>query len=227
MVVTMAGVTAAAGQTVDELVARNVAAKGGLAKLRSVQTVKQTSRLTAQGMQALMMVYGKRPNLLRQELTMGGQLIINAYDGVTPWMVNPLVGSPNPIVISGPQADMIREQSAFDGPLVEYGAKGYKVASLGKETVDKTEAYHLQVTTPSGQVMHLYLDAETGLDLKLVTESGSLKLQQEFLDYRDVDGIKMPFTIRTSVNGVPQSEIKVESVEFNVPIDDAIFRMPK
>lgn len=222
-----AGVTAASAQSVDELVAKNIDAKGGLARLRAVQTVKQTSKMTMQGMQAILTVYSKRPNLLRQEVTIGGQLVINAFDGVTPWMVNPLVGSPRPMVISGPQADMIREQSSFDGPLVDYKAKGYAAELVGKETVDQTEAYHLRLKAPSGQVMHLYLDAKTGLDLKLGSETEAGRLEQVFSDYRDVEGIKIPFTIRTLVNGVPQSEVTVESVEFNAAIDDAIFRMPK
>jgi hypothetical protein len=50
---------------------------------------------------------------------------------------------------------------------------------------------------------------------------------QQLSDYRDVNGIKVPFQTRTLVNGVLQTEMKVESVEFNVPIDTALFRLPK
>jgi hypothetical protein len=46
-------------------------------------------------------------------------------------------------------------------------------------------------------------------------------------DYRDVEGIKIPFSIRTLANGIQQGQIVVDKVEFNVKIDDAIFRMPK
>jgi outer membrane lipoprotein-sorting protein len=209
------------------LIARNLDAKGGLAKLRAVQTVKQSSHITMQGMEAVLTVFGKRPNLVRQEMAISGKLVISAYDGVVAWMVNPLVGTDSPMMISGPQADLIREQSNFDGPLVDYRTKGYVVEFIGKETVDGTEAYHLRLTSPTQQVMHLYLDAKTGLDLKLVSEMNLGRLEQVFSDYRDVDGIKVPFNIRTLVNGVPQSEIKVDSVEFNVPVDNAVFRMPR
>ena len=223
----VAGATAASAQNVDELVAKNIDAKGGLARLRAVQTVKQASKMTMQGMQAILTVYAKRPSLLRQEVTIDDQLVVSAFDGVTPWMVNPLVGSQKPMIISGPQADMIREQSSFDGPLVDYKAKGYTVELVGRETVDQVEAFHLRLKAPSGLVMHLYLDAKTGLDLKLGSETEAGRMEQVFSDYRNVQGIKIPFTIRTLINGVPQSEVTVESVEFNVTIDDAIFRMPK
>ena len=75
--------------------------------------------------------------------------------------------------------------------------------------------------------LHLYLDAATGLEARRSTEVESLKLEQELSDYRPVNGVTIPFHIRLLVNGVPQSEMKVQSVEFNVAMDDAIFRMPK
>ena len=105
--------------TVDELVAKNLEAKGGLKRLRAVLSIKQTALLSMMGTQASMTIYSKRPNLVRQETKVAGQFVINGFDGVTPWIVNPLAGPPRPIVVSGPQADMIREQSEFDGPLVE------------------------------------------------------------------------------------------------------------
>jgi hypothetical protein len=83
------------------------------------------------------------------------------------------------------------------------------------------------MVSASRQVVHLYLDAATGLEAKRTTEVDSLKLEQEFSDFRAVDGVTLPFHVRLVVNGVPQSEFKVKSVEFNVPMDDAIFRMPK
>lgn len=215
-----------ATQSVDDLVARNLAAKGGLARLKTVQTIKQTSRLNMQGMEATLTVYSKRPNLLRQEVSVGGQLVINAFDGVTPWIINPLVGSTRPMVVSGPQAASIREQSNFDGPLVDYKDKGYVIDLEGTETLGGKQVFHLRLTSALRQVSHLYIDADTGLDLKLTTQIGQLKLEQEFSDYRDTEGIKVPFLIKTMTNGVPQSEIRVQSVEFNVRVDDAMFRMP-
>ena len=65
------------------------------------------------------------------------------------------------------------------------------------------------------------------LEVKLVTETDTTTIEQELADYREVEGIKIPFVIRTSANGVKQGEIRLEKVEFNVKLDDAIFRMPK
>ncbi len=213
--------------TVDELIAKNLAAKGGLERLKAVNTIKQTSVVTLQGVDTPMTVYSKRPNLLRQEVKVGGQTVINAFDGVTPWIINPLVGPPIPIVVTGPQADMIREQSSFDGPLVDYQGQGYTIAAEGLETTGDRVLIHLRLTSRTKQVSHLYLDAITFLEAKLTNEMDKMKLEQEFSDYRDVDGIKVPFLIRTLTNGVVQSEIKVQKVEFNTKMDNTLFSLPK
>ena len=217
----------AAQQSVDELIAKNLEAKGGLAKLNAVQSMKQVSQFSMSGMAATMTVYSKRPNRVRQEVKIGGQTVISAFDGVTTWVVNPMVGSNRPIAVTGPQADMLREQGDFDGPLVDYKTKGYTVELVGSETLGERKVNHLKLVSPSRQIVHLYLDASTNLEARRATEVESLKLEQELGDYRPVDGVMIPFHIRLLVNGVPQSEMKVESVQFNVTMDDAIFRMPK
>jgi len=218
----------ASGQAVDDLVARNVEAKGGLVRLRAVQTLRQSSRISMMGMEATVTLYGKRPNLMRQEQSLAGQKVVSGFDGQTPWIVNPLTGSSAPVALTGPQADLVREQaSAFDGPLVGYRERGQTVELVGLETIGARKMHHLKLTARSGQVQHCYLDAETMLEARLMFESEGARFEQEISDYRDVEGIKIPFHIRLLVNGVQQSEVMVEKVEFNVAIDDAIFRMPK
>jgi outer membrane lipoprotein-sorting protein len=221
-------VRAAQTQTVDELLARNIQAKGGMEKLRSIQTVKQTGRLNIQGMEGKQVVYAKRPNLLRQELTMSGTLVVMAFDGQTPWMINPNLGAAAPIAMTGPLAEMIKDQSSFDGPLIDYKAKGYLIDLVGPETLAGRQVYHLKLTDKARQVQHCYLDAETGLEAKLVSQNEmGQSFEQELSDYRDVEGIKVPFSIRTLSNGVQQGQITVDKVEFNVKIVDAIFKLPK
>jgi hypothetical protein len=125
-------------------------------------------------------------------------------------------------------ADTIREQSSFEGPLVDYKAKGFLIDLVGTEALGDRTVYHLKLTTPSKQVNHLYIDAASGLEARLTTEvDASTKVDQEFFDYRDVEGVKVPFLIKTLTNGVLQSEIRVQTVQLNVPVDDAMFRMPK
>jgi outer membrane lipoprotein-sorting protein len=213
--------------TVDEVIAKNIEAKGGLAKLKAVTTIKQTSMQTMQGQSINTTTFMKRPNLTRTELSVNGRLVINAYDGNIAWIINPLAGSTQPVLVSGPQADMIRDQAAFDGPLVDYKEQGYTVTVEGSETMGDRNVVHLKLTSRKRQISHMYLDASTWLEAKLTSEADQFKLDQEFSDYRAVDGVMWAFQVRALVNGALQSEIKVQRVEFNTVMDDAMFRLPK
>lgn len=224
-----------AAMSVDDIVIKNLTAKGGLDKLKAVNTMKQTATITFQGMSAETTIWSKRPNYLRQEVIVNGQKIINGFDGKTPWIVNPMAGSSRPIEIQGPQADSIRDQSYFDGPLVDYKSQGTVITLEGSESApgegpgQATNARLLIILklTKGQQVTRLYLDAKTYLEAKLSTVTDRLKLDQEFSDYRDVKGIQMPHLIRAISNGVLQNEMKVKTVEFDVSMDDAMFRVPK
>ena len=219
----------ASSQTVDELIARNLESKGGLARMRAIQTMKQTRRMNLQGMEAPVTVYAKRPNMVRQEISTGGRVIVMAYDGVTAWTVNPLAngGASTPIQVTGSMADTIRQESDFDGPLVDYREKGFTIERVGLEALGTAKVHHLKVTNRKGVVQHFYLDEKTALEVKLTMETDASTIEQELLDYRTVEEIKIPFVIRTLANGVKQGEIKLEKVEFNIKIDDAMFKMPK
>ncbi|HEX5213842.1 MAG TPA: hypothetical protein VFV98_00185 [Vicinamibacterales bacterium] len=219
--------SALAQNAVDDLIAKNLAAKGGLEKLKSITSMKQISKMTTQGTEATITVYSKRPNLQRQEVRIAGQTVTNGFDGEVSWIINPLSGMNRPIVVTGAQADVIREQAAFDGPLVDYQARGSKVLLSGIETIGDQKVQHLQVIDRSQHAQHIYLDAETNLETKIVSILDGRKFEQELSDYREVEGVKFPFTIKMSVDGVVQSQISVQSVEFNVKIDDAMFKAVK
>jgi hypothetical protein len=222
----IAGAVSVSAQTVDDLVARNIQARGGLTRLKAVQTIRQTSDLTMDATRASVVVYGKRPNLIRQEITVGGQTIVNGFDGRTPWMINPLTGARGAMAITGPQADVIREQSNFDGPLVDYKARGYRIELGGTELAGGRQLYRLRITGPNQLVQDCFLDATTGLEAKIVTRAAAGIIEQEMGDFREIDGIMVPFSIRTTVNGVMQSQVAVKTVQFNVPIEDRIFAAP-
>lgn len=216
-------------ESADQLVARNIAAKGGLEKLKSIQTIKTTSIVNANGQEMPLTVYGRRPNLIRQEISINKQLVVSAFDGQVAWILNPLLGpqQSKPIVMAGPQSEQIKADSAFDGPLVDYRGQGYTAAVDDLETVDGVEQAHIRLTATSGRVIHIYLNNKTGLDVRHVTVTNQVRLEQHFDDYRAVDGYTVPFRIRTLVNGVQQSEVRVQQVEFNMTVDDALFKLPK
>ena len=217
------------GQTADEIVAKNLKAKGGAEKWKSVSSVKITGKLSAQGRELPMTVYTKRPNLMRQDITTPAGNAVQAFDGVTPWVLPP--GSDIAREITGPQGDAARSGAEFDGPLIDYAAKGHKVELVGKEKLGTGEVYHLKLTRKDGTVEHYFIDVESGLEAKRSTEvdAGGIKqmLESEMSDYKSVDGILIPHTLKQSVDGSPRMQMTIDKIELNAPMDDALFRMPK
>ena len=221
--------SAALGQTADEIIARNLQAKGGVEKWKTIASVKMTGTLSAQGQDVPMTVYTKRPNLLRQDITTPAGKVVQAFDGTTAWVIPP--GAEAAREISGPQADAARNNSDFDGPLLDYAAKGHRVELVGREKVGSAEVYHLKLTRKDGGVEHYYIDVTSNLEVKRTAEmnagGGTRTLESELSNYKAVDGVMVPHTMSQSVNGSPVMQVRFSTIQFNLPMDDELFRMPK
>ena len=113
----------------------NLKAKGGAEKWQSVKSVKMTGRMTAQGNEMPLTVYAMRPNYNRQEITMPAGKAIQAFDGTTAWVVNPMLGISTPQAVPGPAAEFAKHSADFDGALINYKEKGNTIELVGKENV--------------------------------------------------------------------------------------------
>lgn len=216
--------------TADELVAKNIAARGGEEKLKSLNTIKMTGTVSAQGMDMPITLLTKRPNKMRQELTVQGQPIVQAFDGETVWASNPMMG-PGARAVEGPQADVLKNQALFDGPLVGYKDRGDTVEVVGPAEVDGAKAWKLKISRKDGRAFHIFLDASTFLERQwsATMEQNGLTMDVDtvFQDYQPVDGVQMARSMRTVIGGNPAASVKIDTVEFNAPVEDSVFVMPK
>jgi outer membrane lipoprotein-sorting protein len=220
----------AAAPSLDAIVAKNIQAKGGEAKLKAVQSMKMSGRVTIQSMDLNMMIATKRPNMMRQEMQFQDKKIVVGFDGTTAWTINPLLGSEAAQEMTGAQADLARDQADFDGPLLDWKGKGHTLEYVGTEDVGGAKAHKLKLTKKNGQIQYLFLDAESGIDLKTtvqVPQGGTtMTVETEMSDYRPVEGIMMPHALKTSINGMQTGSIVVDKIELNTPVDEAQFKMP-
>jgi hypothetical protein len=216
-----------AAPTVDEVVAMNLKARGGVELLRAIESMKMTGTVTSPAGQAKMTNWVMRPNRKRTETNFGGQKAIEAFDGTTAWVS--MGGLPPQLIPPSARLDEAKKRSEIDPPLLDYKERGRTVTLVGREKVDGTDVYHLRITD-GGQVTHYYVDAATGLEKKISNwiSDGKMSAQVElrFSDFREVQGRMVPFTIQQIVDGKPVAQTRLESVEFNIPIDDAMFKMP-
>lgn len=220
----------AAAQTVDEVIARHIEARGGAAKLKAIETVRITRTVATPFADLKVVVYRKRPHLLRIEQTVPGQATIaRAVGGTEAW--DTIQGK---VVVRTSQgfADARDLDGDFDGPLVDWQAKGHTVVLEGREKLPGGEAYRLRVTTRGGASGYVYLDAGTYLDRRHVdlTSNRQAQVVVDFAGWREVNGVKFAFDIteeRTGKAPVQTLVTYTESIETNVLIDDGMFAAPK
>ncbi len=222
----------ASAQTAEELVAKNIQARGGLEKIKAVNTLRMTGKIYVSGFYAVVSVEKKRDHLLRQNFTVQGMTQVQAYDGSSGWQIQPFGGRKDPQLMGEDDMRDLVDDSDIDGPLVDYQAKGNKVEYLGHDTVDGDDVYQLKVTLKNGDVIYYYLDPDTYLEIKREKQQfirGSVRESEELLgSYKQVAGVYYPYSIEASAKNDPSQHavITVEKIEVNVPIDDSQFKMP-
>jgi len=217
-------------QTLDELLQKNYAARGGLDKIKAVKTLKLKGTMMMQGMEMEMQIMIKRPNKVRSEMTMQGQSIITATDGEKGWMVNPMAGSTEPQEIPKEQLKKTKDQSNIEGTLVTYKEDGTTLKLLGKEKLEGSDVFHIEATTKDSVVRHIYLDVKSCLETMMKT---TVSAQGQTMDvftiqsnFKTVAGVKFAHTTEAKVNGETAAKTEFKKIEVNVPIPDSIFVMP-
>jgi len=219
-------------QTAEELVSKNIQAKGGIDKIKAVNTVAMNGKIYVQGITAEISQEQKRPNMLGQNFTVQGMTQVQAYDGTTAWQIQPFNGRKDPELMGEDEARGLIEQADIDGPLVDYASKGNKVEYLGHDTVDGDDAYKLKVTLKNGDIIYYYLDPDTYLEVKTEKQEfirGNVReTEQELGSYKQVAGVYYPYSLEGGTKGNPGDHVRItmDKIEVNVPIDDSLFKMP-
>jgi len=219
--------------TIDELVAKNIDAKGGADALRALNSLRLTGKLlVSQGQIEFRYVQTtKRPGEIRTEATLQGMTAIQAYDGKEGWRVSPFQGRKDPEKMSTDDTKSLIEDAEIEGPLFDWKAKGSTVDYLGTEDVEGTLAYKLKVVRKNGDVNFVYLDPDHFLEIRILTQriehGAQVEVETDLGDYEKVGGVFIPFSEEAGSKGSSDKQKTIiEKGEANVAVDDAIFRFP-
>jgi hypothetical protein len=219
--------------TLDEIVAKNVEAKGGMAALQALKSLRLTGKLLVnQGQLQLTYVETKkRPGEVRSEATLQGMTMVQAFDGATGWKISPFQGRKDPEKMSADDTKSLQEDAEIDGPLVDWKAKGSTVEYLGTEEIDGTQALKLKVTRKNGDISFVYLDPDHFLEIRTLTQrteqGAQIEVESDFGDYEKVAGVFVPMSIESGPRGAQDKQkTLIDKAEPNVDVDDAIFHFP-
>lgn len=233
--VAAAGADAVATLTADRIVEKNVAARGGLEAWRKVQTMAWTGHLETDNPSAPMRPFVleyKRPNKSRFEITGEHEKSVRVFDGAAGWKmrtsssVAPSVKPYNPLEVRS-----AHDAQGIDGLLIDHQAKGIEVSLEGTDDIEGRRAYRLNVKLPSGSMRHVWVDAQTFLEVKSDHEShaprGGGIVSVFYRNYRTIDGLQMPMTIETDApNAKMVEKVVIDAVTLNPSLSDAHFERP-
>jgi hypothetical protein len=225
-------------QTADDIIEKHLAALGGRAALAKITSRTMAGTVTLSTpvgeLSGPVEIVAQAPNKSRTVITLdlssfgAGRMVFDQrFNGTSGYVLDSLQGNRD---ISGGQLEAMRN-NAFPSPYLNYKEAGTTVELSGKETLGDRETYLLIVKPKSGPVARQYIDAESYLAVRAVIKidvpqiGGELEQTTELLDYRDVDGVKVPFHIKNS-SAVQTSDVIIAKVEHNTTLDQAQFSKP-
>ena len=218
-------------QTVDEVIAKNIQARGGLEKLKAVKSLRTTVKFSDGSFRADLRQENKRPGKVREEFIVQGMAQIQAYDGKTGWQISPFSGRRDPDLLSQDDMKSLIVDGDIDGPLVDYKEKGHKAELVGHDSMEGTDCFKIKLRMKNGDVRYYYLDTDSYLELKVEVQTtirGALQESELYYgDYEQVNGIYYPLAVEQAQKGSSsRQQFSVEKIEQNVDLDDSLFAMP-
>ncbi len=219
-------------QTADEIIDKHIDAIGGISKIDSVKSQKVTGFMSMQGMDIPITIYLKNNEMILVEIYVQGMKILQGYDGKMGWMINPMTGSKKPEKMDDETAKSLKEEADLGGKLLKYKEKGYTAEFVGKEDMEGTDVYNIKITDKDGESTNFLIDAGSYLILKSKAKrkvmGKTVESETTFGNYKKIEGMVMPFLIESKVTGmdVGSQKVLIDKVEFNVNLDDEIFKMP-
>lgn len=213
----------------EEIIAKSIEAVGGEAALNKLKNriAKGTLAVEGQEIKGPMEVYERAPNFryVKVEITsMGAQE--SGCDGKVLWEKT-IMG---PRILEGEERAMAQRESRFNAVLF-WRDFFSDVEFAGEEDVNGQACYRLNYTTKTGTKESTWHDKKTYLPVKVTMTvkgpTGEIPLEIFPEDYRKVDGVLIPFkTIQAIGGGMQRIVLTLESVEHNVDIPDARFKLP-
>lgn len=209
-------------QSVDDVVAKAIAARGGVKRIKSLYSQKLSGTISlAGGSAGPFEVEMKRPGMMRESVTLGSKSMIRTTDGLSGWVTGSLRDLVEPQKVGEEELRNLASSADFEGPLVDYKAKGNHIELAGKEKVGKRLAFKLVIAIKNGQNRIDFIDSKSFLELKWQGTAGGTIFESYFKDYRDVKGLLYPFEIDSG-----DQKIVFDKIEVNPKLDLRRFEKP-
>jgi hypothetical protein len=226
---TPAAKPAEAMPTADQILDKYVQALGGKDAIEKVKTQVKKGTYSAHLLpESPIEIYEAAPDKYFSTLKTPNGVVKQGFNGTSGWVST----DKETRELSASRLAVWKSIHDFNQKL-NLKARYSRMAVGGKEKIGGRDAYLIRArTAQGGRSERLYFDRETGLLVRWViftdTMVGPYPEATDYEDYREVDGVKVPFTIRKNqLEGFEATTLKLTEVKNNVPVDDAKFNMPQ
>lgn len=211
--------------SLETVLSRHFDAQGGLARLKSINSVVAVSTDTFDGKTSTYATQKLRPNLWRTEVTEGTAVTVKGFDGQNGWVMKD--GAVE--LAAAEKSAMMKAKSSIDDPLLDAAARGWKVELAGTETLDGAQAYVIAMKNDAGETQRRYIDARTFLEVKRVSnftyDGKSVEKTARFSNFKTFNGLTVPTTTEYMRDG-KKGVYTLTKIEFDAPLKVTAFAPP-
>jgi hypothetical protein len=212
-------------QTLDEIIDKNIAARGGKEKLLALNSVSMEGTLSLNGQNIPVTIIQLNNKGQKVTLTINGMVNYTIQTKDSGWNYFPIQGQTKPEVMPSAVIKEMSDGLDIQGSFINYKEKGYSVELIGKEDVDGTQCFKIRMVTNSGLEETLFIDPISYYVIKTVEKTKASGQEQEqaqtFSNFKRLDtGYVFPF----SLTGFGPGELVITKIEVNIPIGESIFR---
>ncbi|KAF0096329.1 MAG: hypothetical protein E1N59_296 [Puniceicoccaceae bacterium 5H] len=218
---------------IKQLIEAHYAAVGGRNKLKSLNSLRLDGNyITPDGTELGLTVIKKQPFRIRITLKRDKVDMVTGYDGEDGWQAIMRDGLAYRIQdLDGDEEAALRQDAEIHNLLYNYGVRGYKLENPELVETESGPAYKVAVTDHNGELERIYfLDKDTLLEAQSIQtrpqEDGEVRFKIVYEDYRDVEGMQLPFKVTTYRNDELFSVMEITSMDLNVGVLNQAFRKP-
>lgn len=227
----------ASAQTVDEIIDKYMAARGGKDKLLGIHSIYMEGMREMMGNEVTVKVTKEQGKLCRIEFEMGATNGFTLITEKAGWTYIPM-RSPTPAKMEDEVVAGLQTELDIAGPLVDYLAKGHKAELMGKDTLTAVPCYKIKLTTASGKIIFYWIDSETNLVIQSSQKgglfgggkkgNGESEVITSYKDYKAVGGILFAHTTEIKVSGTEGRPggggTTFDKILLNPPVDPKLYK---
>jgi hypothetical protein len=212
----------------DDIIARHIDAYGGKDAWKKVEAMELTGNYTSFSVVHDFYTLKTSDGHFFTEYNIGKNRVKEGYDGTTFWTIDPWQGFDFPRKINKAERHVVMQKAEFFTPFYRWEERGFEVGYKGTEEIDGTEVYVLTLARPGMPEETWYIDANTFLVYKSITQwvdfSYPMVAETFYDDYRNVEGLVLPHYMEQTYS-TRHTITEIDRVVMNPAVNNQVFHM--